>query len=187
MPGLTSAQKKDRLSRISYRDYLLKIAKVDPAVIPFYQTATQGEWGVGIDAVSALDCWGFGLPGFQGLKLKPGSAPRMGYTPAGYADGGSYTFHFPDGNATIARLLVRSLIPAAMPGHDCRDIVMARRRIYASSTGRATRCASGCPARGARPQIGRSRPARKEVEIAYARGDRCSRCGPRTACWHAGT
>jgi spermidine dehydrogenase len=126
MPGLTSEEKKDRLSRISYRDYLLTIAKVEPTVIPFYQTATQGEWGVGIDAVSALDCWGFGLSGFQGLNLKPGSAPRMGFTPAGYADGGSYTFHFPDGNATIARLLVRNLIPAALPGHDCRDVVTAR-------------------------------------------------------------
>ena len=40
----------------------------------------------------------------------------MGYTPAGYVDGGSYTFHFPDGNATIARLLVRALIPGAVPG-----------------------------------------------------------------------
>jgi hypothetical protein len=49
-------------------------------MLPVYQTATQGEWGVGIDAVSALDCWGFGLSGFQGLE--PGSAPRMGYTPA---------------------------------------------------------------------------------------------------------
>jgi spermidine dehydrogenase len=126
MRGLTSDQKKDHLSRISHRDYLLKVARVDPAVIPFYQTATQGEWGVGIDAVSALDCWGFGLSGFQGLNLKRGSAPRMGYTPAGYADGGSYTFHFPDGNATIARLLVRKLIPAAVPGHDCRDVVTAR-------------------------------------------------------------
>jgi len=126
LPGLTSEQKKDRLSRISYRDYLLNVAKVEPAVIPFYQTATQGEWGVGIDAVSALDCWGFGLSGFQGLNLKPGSAPRMGFTPAGYADGGSYTFHFPDGNATIVRLLVRDLIQAALPGHDCRDVVTAR-------------------------------------------------------------
>ena len=50
----------------------------------------------------------------------------MGFTPAGYADGGSYTFHFPDGNATIARLLVRNLVPAAVPGHDCRDVVTAR-------------------------------------------------------------
>jgi hypothetical protein len=47
MTSLSSEQKKDYLSRISYRDYLLKIAQVDPAVIAFYQTATQGEWGSG--------------------------------------------------------------------------------------------------------------------------------------------
>ncbi len=126
MPGLTSEVKKDRLSRMSYRDYLLKVAKVDPAVAAFYQTHTQGEWGVGIDAVSALDCWGFAMPGFAGLELEAGPAPRMSYTPAGYVQGGSYTFHFPDGNATIARLLVRELVPGAVPGHDCRDVVTAK-------------------------------------------------------------
>jgi len=34
-----------------------------------------------------------------------------------------YFFHFPDGNASIARLLVRSLIPNAVPGHNAQDIV----------------------------------------------------------------
>ena len=127
MPGLSSAQKKDRLSRISYRDFLLQIVKVDPATPAFYQSHTHGEWGVGIDAVSALDSWGIGMPGFQGLHLAPGGAPRMGYTPAGYAAiGGSYKFHFPDGNATIARLLVRDLIPDALPGNTCEDAVTAK-------------------------------------------------------------
>ncbi|HEY1430275.1 MAG TPA: hypothetical protein VGF39_01370, partial [Stellaceae bacterium] len=108
------------------RDYLLDLVKVDPSVIALYQSRTHGEWGVGIDAVSALDVWPFGLPGFQGLKLDPGSAPHMGYTPAGYADGGSDNFHFPDGNASIARLLVRSLIPQAVPGSTVEDVVTAR-------------------------------------------------------------
>ena len=40
---------------MSYRDFLLKVAKVDPGVIPFYQTRTNGEWGAGIDAEPALD------------------------------------------------------------------------------------------------------------------------------------
>jgi spermidine dehydrogenase len=126
LPGLSSSEKKARLSRISYRDYLLDLVKVDPSVIPLYQSRTHGEWGVGIDAVSALDVWPFGLPGFQGLRLDPGSAPHMGYTPSGYADGGSYKFHFPDGNASIARLLVRSLIPQAVPGSTAEDVVTAR-------------------------------------------------------------
>jgi spermidine dehydrogenase len=126
LPGLTSSEKKARLAQISYRAFLLDLVKVDPSVIPLYQARTHGEWGVGIDAVSALDVWAFGFPGFQGLQLDPGSAPHMGYTAAGYADGGSDKFHFPDGNATIARLLVRSLIPQAVPGSSVEDVVTAR-------------------------------------------------------------
>jgi spermidine dehydrogenase len=126
LPDLSSAEKKSRLSKISYRDFLLNVIKADPGVIPFYQARTHGEWGVGIDAVPALDVWAFGFPGFQGLNLEPGSASHMGYTAAGYADGGSYTFHFPDGNASIVRLLVRHLIPESLPGNSAEDAVAAR-------------------------------------------------------------
>jgi spermidine dehydrogenase len=131
LPGLTSEQKKAKLARISYRSFLLDVCKADPGVIPFFQPLTHDEWGVGIDAVSALDVWGYGYPGpeapgFQGLNLAPGSAPHMGYTASGYADGGSYTFHFPDGNASIVRLLVRRLIPGAIPGHSAADVVTSQ-------------------------------------------------------------
>jgi spermidine dehydrogenase len=73
MPGLSSAEKKARLSKMSYRDFLLNVVKVDPGVIPFYQRRTEGEWGVGIDAEPALDCWALGFPGFQGMALQPGA------------------------------------------------------------------------------------------------------------------
>jgi len=173
MPGMTSAAKKDALSRISYRDYLLNIVKADPEAVRFYQTATQGEWGVGIDAVSALDCWGFGMVGFQGLKLAPGSAPRMGYTPAGYADGGSYTFHFPDGNASIARSLVRDLIPGSIPGHGPDEIVTAK--VDYSRLDRpdnAVRIRLSSIVVGARNA---TRPDGDGVEVAYVRGDKVVR------------
>jgi spermidine dehydrogenase len=39
-----------------------------------------------------------------------------------------YIYHFPDGNASIARLLVRSLVPAAIPGRTMEDLVLARAR-----------------------------------------------------------
>ncbi len=121
-----SDEKKARLARISYRDYLVEVIKADPGVLPFFQAMTHGEWGVGIDAIGALEVWPFNFPGFQGLGLKPGPAPHMGFTAAGYAAGGSDTFHFPDGNASIARLLVRNLIPAALPGDTAEDVVTAR-------------------------------------------------------------
>jgi spermidine dehydrogenase len=127
LPGMTLAQKKLHLSKISYQDFLRELVLADAATIAYYQAKTQGWWGVGIDAISALDCWGIGMPGFKGMNLKPGSIARMGYTPAGFADtGGSETLHFPDGNATVARLLVRDLIPAAVPGSTAEDVVAAR-------------------------------------------------------------
>jgi spermidine dehydrogenase len=127
MAGLSSDDKKERLSRMSYEAFLRDLVHVEPAVLAFYQARTKGEWGVGTDAVSALDCWGFGLPGFQGMNLTKGSIRRMGFTPAGYEDtGGSLRLHFPDGNATLARLLVRDLIPRAVPGHSIEDVVTAR-------------------------------------------------------------
>jgi len=126
-PGLSSDDKKLALSRISYRDYLRDVVKLDPTVIAIFQARTHGEWGVGIDAVAAIDCWAFEFPGFGGLNLAPGAGPRMGYSPRGYAEtGGSVRLHFPDGNATIARLLVRSLVPGAVPGSSVEDVVTAR-------------------------------------------------------------
>jgi spermidine dehydrogenase len=183
LPGLTSAQKKDRLSRISYEQYLLKVVKADPGVLPCYLHATDGWWGCGIDAVSALDCWGTEFPGFEGLKLDPGEAPRMGFTPAGFAaTGGSDTFHYPDGNASIARLLVRSMIPEAVPGRDARDIVTAvadyTKLDRAES---ATRVRLNSTALRVR-NVGADR-----VEVIYSRGGTLHRTSARRcvlACWN---
>jgi len=41
-------------------------------------------------------------------------------------DNEPYIYHFPDGNASIARLLVRALIPGSASGHSMEDIVLAK-------------------------------------------------------------
>jgi spermidine dehydrogenase len=126
-PQLTSAQKKLVLSKMSYRDFLVQVIKVDPLAATYYQSRTSGFWGVGFDAINALDCWALGFPGFKGLQLEPGSIPHMGYSARGIADtGGSKRLHFPDGNASIARLLVRKLVPEAVPGQSADDIVTSK-------------------------------------------------------------
>jgi spermidine dehydrogenase len=186
MPGLTSAQKKDKLSRISYLVYLRDYMKCGPKALAFYQTITHDEWGSGIDAEPALDCWGFGLPGFKGLKLQKGSIARMGYTAAGYEDEGSPTFHFPDGNATIARLLVRDLIPEAIPGHTAEDVVTARADYSKlDRAGTPIRIRLSSTVVGVR-NVGNVN-ASKGVEVAYARGGRVYRVhavGCILACWN---
>ena len=121
LTGLSKEEKYARLSKISYADYLTKICKLTPDALPFFQTYPHDLFGVGIDAVSALACFqngddyeSFTYPGFDGLNLDEAEKEEP------------YIFHFPDGNASVARLLVRSLIPAAIPGHNMEDLVTAR-------------------------------------------------------------
>src|SRR5207245_684381 len=124
LPGLDDGAKKARLARVSYADFLVKSAGCHPDVLPFFQARPHSLYGLGIDAVSALDAWGLGLPGFAGMKLRPTAGPGMGLD----ARPGprSPFFHFPDGNATIARLLVHRLIPRAVAGSRAEDVAMAR-------------------------------------------------------------
>ncbi len=58
MAGMSGAQKKERLSRMSYRDFLRDLVKVDDKTLAFYQPISNAEFAVGIDAISALDVMG---------------------------------------------------------------------------------------------------------------------------------
>ena len=118
LPGLSKARKIERLGRTSYRDYLLKIAKVHPLVAAYLQKRTHNAIALGADAVSAWWCYNNGLPGFWGLGLDPPSEVQRDDEP--------YIFHFPDGCASVARLLVRWLIPGSLPGRTMEDSVTAR-------------------------------------------------------------
>jgi spermidine dehydrogenase len=187
MPGLSSKEKKERLARMSYRDFLVNIAKADPGVLPVFQARTHGEWGVGIDAVGALEVWPFGFPGLHGLNLEPGAAPHMGFTASGYAaTRGSYKFHFPDGNASIARLLVRSLVPSSIPGRAPEDIVTATadyRRL--DRAGASVRIRLNSIAVCVR-NIGGPTSAR-EAEVIYSRNGRLAAARSKAvvlACWN---
>ncbi|HEX7795797.1 MAG TPA: FAD/NAD(P)-binding protein [Vicinamibacterales bacterium] len=187
MPGLTNDQKKDKLSRISYKAFLLDYVKVHPDVIPFYQTRTHGLYGIGIDAVGALECWGYNYPGFQGMNLDPKATGRMSFTAKGDATPKApYNFHFPDGNASVARLLMRSLIPAALPGTTAEDSVTSKAdysqldrdgasiRVRLSSTAARVK------------HVGNPTSA-KEVEVVYGRDKKLYSVrakGVVLACWN---
>jgi spermidine dehydrogenase len=126
LAGLSSEEKKDQLARMSYAKYLSDLAGVSEEVIRLLQAAPQPLFGVGIDAVSAQDAWGLGFPGFDGLKLDPSPGKGMNRDAIPNEEAEKYFFHFPDGNASIARLLVRNLIPQAIPGSSAADVVTAR-------------------------------------------------------------
>jgi spermidine dehydrogenase len=132
MPGLSSAQKKEQLARMSYKDYLLKVAKVDEQAYWFFSGMGRGVFCVGADALPALFAWQMSDQrggGFDGLKLEPSADGLLADLPGGQhgrQKEGESTVHFPDGNATLARLLVRKLVPDAIPGTTQEDIGAAR-------------------------------------------------------------
>jgi spermidine dehydrogenase len=116
LPGLSAAEKRKRLAKMSYRDFLVNLVGVTPDAMPFFGSQVFRN-AMHIDTAPALHVASHGLPGFDGmaLEMEPGF------------DEGSYQFHFPDGNATIARLLVKRMIPDAIPGqHDATSIVLAK-------------------------------------------------------------
>ena len=104
------------LKRTSYRDYLTKFCGCSEEVANVFQGRTLGFFGLGADAVPAEDVRDLGYPGFAALDL-PGQPNAAWSEP--------YIYHFPDGNASLTRLLVRSLIPGVAPGSTMDDVVLA--------------------------------------------------------------
>ncbi|HXW26720.1 MAG TPA: FAD/NAD(P)-binding protein [Xanthobacteraceae bacterium] len=116
LAGSSAAEKRFLLKTTSYRDYLTKVCGCSEEVANCFQGRTLGFFGLGCDAVPAADVEEFGYPGFAGLGLRAEGHPEWSEP---------YIYHFPDGNASLARLLVRALVPDAAPGHTMDDIVPA--------------------------------------------------------------
>ena len=106
MAELSVEQKLATLEKISYQEFLLKYARMSPDALPFF-LGQGGRNNKRVDTTPALEAARRGSVGFDGLGLPKEEQFRQG----------SYTFHFPDGNASIARLLVSRMMPKAIPGY----------------------------------------------------------------------
>ena len=164
LPGMTREQKIAALGKISYADYLTNHCRLIPEALPFFQTFTHDLFCVGIESVPAFACYeagddygSFTYPGFDGLGFPEHEKEEP------------YIFHFPDGNASVARLLVRSLIPDAVPGSTMEDVVTAR----------ANYAVLDRPANPARIRLNSTvvnvkhlgaKDTSKEIEVSYMRG-----------------
>ncbi len=145
----------------------------------------------------AQDAFGLGLPGFAGMGLDDQPGPGQNFDSIRNEEAESYYFHFPDGNATVARLLVRRLIPDAIPGSTLDDVVTARADYAKLDAARApVRIRLSSPVMRVR-HLGAAGPGQR-VEVTYAQtgpeGSKPSE--PRTlktvsarsvvlACWHS--
>ncbi len=115
LAGMSDDEKADYVATTSYRDFLLDKAKLTENAAKYLQGRFNDLFASSSDTVSCLWAMESGFPGFLGTGL---AEPVVeGEDP--------YISHFPDGNASIARLLVRSLVPAVAPGKGMDDIVLA--------------------------------------------------------------
>jgi len=187
MNGVDQEEKKSRLSKMSYKHFLLNVVKAHSDVIPFYQTRTHGLYGIGIDAVPALDCWAIHFPGFAGMGLDRIPSKGLTFTALGeVTPQEEFYFHFPDGNASIARMLVRSLVHGSAPGNTAEDMVTARMDYghldHADSPVRIRLNSTAVLAR----HVGDSATA-KQVEVVYGREQKAYSVrgkGAVLACWN---
>ncbi len=109
------------LRRTRYSDFLREWFGLPDEAIQLFSNAPSGFWGVRAEDLSVAECLQSNLPGAHVLG-------GYGQHPAGERH--SPVAMFPDGNSSIARLLVRALVPAAFPdmeaGEDPFSIVTAR-------------------------------------------------------------
>lgn len=115
LEGMDLGKKETLLRNISYLDFLDKHAGVPQSIQGILQDSFLQMVGVGWEAASAWEAKKYQFPGTLHLGFK-----------SDYGRDDPYIHHFPDGNAGVARSLVRNLIPEAIPGSGMEDIVTAR-------------------------------------------------------------
>ncbi len=116
LAGKSAEEKQSILEKTSYRDYLMKICDLSERAANCFHGRSLDFLALASDMISAQGAREMGLPGFDGLGLPADDNPERDEP---------YIHHFPDGNASLARLLVRALIPGVAPGTTMDDIVLA--------------------------------------------------------------
>ena len=170
MEGLSKEEKIARLQTMSYRDYLLDVAKVHPDVVPLL----YGVWALRPDTVTAWFAYYRHKPGFDGLGVaRPPDSPGSEKHEADH-------LILPAGNSDVARLLVRALVPGALPEGSFADVQTARVDYStlddASSSARIRLNSTVVRVQhvGAKPEA-QFEPDRRAVEVVYVRNGRAHR------------
>lgn len=115
LDGMSTEEKVDLLRNTSYQAFLQKYAGMPKSVTDILQDTYLPLTAVGWEACSALWATYSYFPGTWELGVAEYDGEEE-----------PYIHHFPDGNASVARALVRDLLPEAIPGKTMEDLVTAR-------------------------------------------------------------
>ncbi len=106
--GMDEQEVQQVLRNTSYTEFLKKFGGLPQDVIELFTKSTDGYWGVQPHSLSATEAMNAWLPGVHRLGSQAGDA-------SGHEESEKVAM-FPDGNASIARLLVQALIPDVTSG-----------------------------------------------------------------------
>ncbi|EED36596.1 twin-arginine translocation pathway signal [Luminiphilus syltensis NOR5-1B] len=122
LPGLDIAELDHYLHQTSYAQFLTEKVGLSPLGARLYEPIIRAIFGVGIEAVSVSEALKLGAPGLYSVGL-----PDSMVAPDDpESENAARNPMFPDGNASVARLLVRKLIPSIASGDSMTDIAAAK-------------------------------------------------------------
>ncbi len=106
LAGMSPSQRKTYLHGTSYPHFLREHFGLPEAATQIFSSVPAGFWGLPAESLSVAECLMAGLPGGHVLGAANETAETVADIPVAM---------FPDGNSSIARLLVRSLVPPSFP------------------------------------------------------------------------
>ncbi|GBQ66384.1 hypothetical protein AA103196_1379 [Ameyamaea chiangmaiensis NBRC 103196] len=117
LPDMTPEARRALLERISYETFLRQYARLPDQAVAFFAGAAYRN-NMRLDTCPAFSALRYGAPGFAGMAVAQDPIVE------------SETFHFPDGNASIARLLAGRLVPGLFGTPQTMESIVTARADY---------------------------------------------------------
>ena len=111
----TEAEAEDLLSSMSYPDFLRQYGGLTEDAVQLFDKEEHGSWGLEMRAISAAEAMWEGYPGAH-LFGEDWSEDSFGYPVA----------MWPDGNASLVRLMVAKLVPQSAPNAAAENVAMTQ-------------------------------------------------------------
>ena len=119
LEGLSADERAAYLSSTSYHKFLRDLVGLSSESLLLFDSMLRLLFGVGGDGISVTEAFNSGAPGINSVGKALADESHSD-------EDNNQSLYFPDGNATVARLMVRKLIPAVAQGSSMDDIAAAQ-------------------------------------------------------------
>jgi spermidine dehydrogenase len=127
LSDLSLSEKKAYVKTVSYAQFLTERVGLSTKTISIFYPVPKLHSGDAASRISIMEAFYMGCPGIQGMNWLEEVAKKLKDSGAGQEYSSLY---FPDGNASVARLLVHKLIPAVAPDTEGFGDIATSRFIY---------------------------------------------------------